>query len=401
MMSNSQNNELNTNKYCEQEPNLNIIQTFEEGNLKEALLRGIYSYGWEKPSSIQQKGIPAIMTGIDVIMQVQSGMGKTGTFSTSVLQRIDENKPEVQAIILLPTRELADQVYKVIQAIGDYLKLNFIKCVGSTRIKDTLSYADRGTILVGTPGKICAVLSRQLIKSQPFNLKMLVIDEFDKMLEEDFIPTIKEIFSFINKDTQVVLSSATVSEPILEITRNFMRDPITISIKEEELSLDGIKQFYVDCVKEEWKFETIMDLYNTIVIAQSIVFVNSKRKCKMLEEAFKSRDFTVKSIHGDIDQQERDTIMNEFRSARIRVLLSTDLMARGIDVPGVTLVINYDLPVDNAQYIHRIGRTGRYGKKGCAINLIGSGYDKKILQSIEDHYQTTIGELPSNYSTFI
>lgn len=401
MMSNSQNNELNTNKYCEQEPNLNIIQTFEEGNLKEALLRGIYSYGWEKPSSIQQKGIPAIMTGIDVIMQAQSGMGKTGTFSTSVLQRIDENKPEVQAIILLPTRELADQVYKVIQAIGDYLKLNFIKCVGSTRIKDTLSYADRGTILVGTPGKICAVLSRQLIKSQPFNLKMLVIDEFDKMLEEDFIPTIKEIFSFINKDTQVVLSSATVSEPILEITRNFMRDPITISIKEEELSLDGIKQFYVDCVKEEWKFETIMDLYNTIVIAQSIVFVNSKRKCKMLEEAFKSRDFTVKSIHGDIDQQERDTIMNEFRSARIRVLLSTDLMARGIDVPGVTLVINYDLPVDNAQYIHRIGRTGRYGKKGCAINLIGSGYDKKILQSIEDHYQTTIGELPSNYSTFI
>ena len=378
-----------------------IIESFEDVNLKDDLLRGIYAYGWDKPSQIQRKGIPAILTGSDVVMQAQSGMGKTGTFSTSVLQLIEENLAAIQAIILLPTRELADQVSKVIGAIGDYLEINFVKCVGRSRVSDSFPYPNRATILIGTPGKICAVLEKTLIKSQPFNLKILVIDEFDKMLEEGFVDTIKQIFSYVRVDTQVVLSSATVNDAVLNISKNFMRDPISIMMKEEELSLDGIRQFFVDCGKEEWKFDTIMDLYNSIVIAQSIVFVNSKKKCNYLEEMFSKRDFTVKSIHGDIEQQERDYIMNEFREGRIRVLLTTDLMARGIDVPGVTLVINYDLPNDNAQYIHRIGRTGRYGKKGSSINLIGNGYEKKLLESIENHYKITIQELPANYTSII
>ena len=380
---------------------LQAIEKFEDIKLKKDLLRGIYAYGWEKPSRIQQQGIPAILTGRDVIMQAQSGMGKTGTFTTSILQRIDENAAEVQAVILIPTRELADQVYKVIQAIGDYLQINFIKCVGGTHVKDKLTYPQRATILIGTPGKTCAVLSRQLIRSQPFNLRLLVIDEFDKMLEEDFIPTIKEIFSYINKETQVVLSSATVNESIWEITDNFMRNPLQISIKEAELSLEGIKQYYIDCLKEEWKFDTILDLYKSMVIAQSIIFVNSKRKCEDLEKLFSKQNFTVKSIHGGMEQEERDRIMGEFRTGSIRILLSTDLTARGIDVPGVSLVINYDLPNDKAQYIHRIGRTGRYGKKGSAINLIGNGHERKILQSIEDHYQTAIQELPSDFAKII
>ncbi len=378
-----------------------IIEMFEEAHLKEALMRGVYSYGWEKPSYIQQQGIPAILTGRDVIMQAQSGMGKTGTFSVSLLEQINENVGEVQGVIILPTRELADQVFRVIQAIGDYMKINFIKCVGKTHVKDKLVYSDRATILVGTPGKICAVLSRQLIKSQPFNLRILVIDEFDKTLEEDFIPTIKEIFSYLTKNTQVVLSSATVNDQVLDIADNFMREPIVISIKEEEITLDGIQQFYIDCTKEEWKFETIMDLYKALVIAQSIIFVNSKRKCEMLEDLFTKRDFTIKSIHGGMEQEERDAIMEEFRSGTIRILLSTDLTARGIDVPGVSLVINYDLPTDKAQYIHRIGRTGRYGKKGSAINLIGNHHELKLLRAIEDFYSTAIRELPANFQELI
>jgi superfamily II DNA/RNA helicase len=378
-----------------------VITTFEDAQLKENLLRGIYSYGWERPSYIQQQGIPAILTGRDVIMQAQSGMGKTGTFSISLLQHINEEQAEIQGIIILPTRELADQVFEVIRALGDYLKLNFIKCVGKTHVKDKLIYADRATILVGTPGKICAVLSRQLIKSQPFNLHLLVIDEFDKTLEEDFIPTIKEIFGYINTNTQVVLSSATVNDDVLDIAGHFMRDPIIIKIKEEDITLDGIQQFYINCEKEEWKFETIMDLYKTLIIAQSIIFVNSKRKCDFLEDMFRERDFTIKSIHGGMEQEERDIIMKEFRSGTVRILLSTDLTARGIDVPGISLVINYDLPTDKAQYIHRIGRTGRYGKKGSAINLIGNHYDTKLLRAIEDFYSTAIHELPKNFPEII
>lgn len=374
---------------------------FEDYGLKKDLLRGIYGYGWECPSSIQKDAIPSIMTGRDVVMQAPSGRGKTGAFSTSVLQKIDENNREIQGIILLPTRELADQVYKVIQSLGEYLKLNFIKCVGGVKVMDNLSYPDRGTILIGTPGKISAVLNKTLIKSQTFNIKILVIDEFDKMLEEDFIPTIQEIFRFVNDNTQVVLSSATVNGKVMEVTQKFMRDPLTITIEQTELSLAEIKQYYINCEKDEWKFDTILDLYKTIVVAQSIIFVNSKKKCQTLEEMFIEKDFTVKSIHGEIEQAERESIMEEFRSGKIRILLSTDLMGRGIDVPSVTLVINYDLPNDCAQYIHRIGRTGRFGKRGASINLIGSRGEMRVMKTIEDHYKIIIDELPNNYASIL
>jgi superfamily II DNA/RNA helicase len=381
---------------------LDRIVSFEEAKLKEELLRGIYSYGWEKPSFIQQQGIPAILTGRDVMMQAQSGSGKTGTFTISVLQLIREDLAEVQGGILVPTRELADQVYKVAQSIGNSMKINFVKCVGKTQVRDNLAFPDRATILIGTPGKLHAVLSRKMIKKQPYNLRCFIIDEFDKMLEdEDFIATITDIFSFLNKDTQVVLSSATVSKQALEIAEKFMRNPIDIALREQEVSLEGIQQYHIDCEKEEWKFDTILDLYKALHVAQSIIYVNSKRKCDDLEERFTRSDFTVKSIHGGMEQEMRDLVMDDFRSTKCRILLSTDLTARGIDVPGVSLVINYDLPNDKAQYIHRIGRTGRYGKKGCAINLIGNGYEKKMLQSIEAHYGTTIPELPSNFEKMI
>jgi translation initiation factor 4A len=377
------------------------IESFDDPGLKETLLRGIFSYGWEGPSHIQQHGIPAILTGKDVIMQAQSGTGKTGTFSIGTLQQIQDDVAEVQGIIILPTRELADQVYKVIQALGDKMDINFVKCVGKTRVRDNLAFADRATVLVGTPGKLNAVLSKRLIKSQPFNLRICIIDEFDKMLESDFIPTIKDIFSFFSDETQVVLSSATTNPDVMNISEQFMRYPIRITLKEAEVTLDGIMQFYVDCGKEEWKFETIMDLYNTLVVAQSIIFVNSKRKCDILEEQFRKRDFTVKSIHGGLDQEERNAIMQDYRHGTTRVLLSTDLTARGIDVQQVSLVINYELPNDKAQYIHRIGRTGRYGKKGAAINLIGSQFEHKLLEGIEDYYSTSIQELPTDFAKLI
>lgn len=377
------------------------ISTFEEMQLKDELLRGIFAYGWEKPSFIQQQGIPMILQDRDVIMQAQSGLGKTGTFAIALLQRIDELSPTVQGVIILNTRELADQVYRVIRAIGDYMKVNFIKCVGKTRVEGRLQYEDRATILIGTPGKICTVLERRMIQHQKIDIKLLVVDEFDKTLEVDFIPTIKDIFGYTNDTTRVVLSSATMNEAVLEISRNFMRNPRIISVKDEEISLEGITQYHIKCGREEWKFDTILDIYKSLVVAQSIIFVNSKRKCEQLEDMFKERDFTIKSIHGGMDQIDRDQIMGEFRNGHIRILLSTDLTARGIDVPSVSLVINYDLPMDKSQYIHRVGRTGRYGKKGFAINLLGHRNEETQLKAIEECYRVVIPELPSNFKNLI
>jgi translation initiation factor 4A len=378
------------------------ISSFEDANLKEKLLQGIYSYGWEKPSTIQRKGILPILTGRDVIMQAQSGLGKTGCFTVALLQRIEENEASIQGAILVPTRELADQVYKVIQAVGDHMKINFIKCVGKSRVRDELVYKDRCTILIGTPGKLHAVISKQIIRSQPFRLKCFIIDEFDKMLEEqDFIETIRDIFSFLTKETQVVLSSATVSREVMDVADQFMRNPIDIAVKTEDLTLEGIKQFYVNCQKNEWKFDTILDLYQSLVVAQSIIFVNTKRTCEELFDKFTNKSFAVQALHGSLEQEERDRIMDDFRAGKIRVLLTTDLIARGIDVPGISLVVNYDLPNDNAQYIHRCGRGGRYGKKGVAINLLGNQYDQKRLQGIEQYYSTAIMELPVDYAKLI
>lgn len=381
--------------------NIKVISKFEDAKLSESLLRGIYGYGWEKPSYIQQKGIPAILTGRDLIMQAQSGTGKTGTFTIGTLQTIDPSVPEIQGVIILPTRELASQVYGVISQLATAMDVNFIKCIGKSRVRDNLTFPKRATVLVGTPGKLEAVLSRRIIKSQPVNFRIVVIDEFDKMLEDDFIPTIMEIFKFVGDSTQVVLSSATVNKNVMQLTEKFMRNPIEITIKEEAVTLEGIRQFYIDCERSDFKFDVVLDLFNDLVVSQCVIFVNSKSQCDRLEEKFNQNNFAVRGIHGGLEQEERNQIMDEFRSGKVRVLISTDLTARGIDVQQVSLVINYELPNDYAQYIHRIGRTGRYGKKGVAINLIGSQFEGKIMQGIEKYYSTAIQELPENYPELI
>jgi superfamily II DNA/RNA helicase len=373
--------------------------SFDEMHLKDDLLRGVYGYGWETPSSIQRDGIPTILKGRDVILQAQSGVGKTGTFAISMLQSIDDQLAAIQGVIILNTRELADQVHKTISDLGKFLNYNFIRCVGKSLVRCNIR-SDRPTILIGTPGKICDVLERYMIR-QNYRIKILVIDEFDKTLEADFIPTIKDIFHFVGAETQVILSSATVNKEVLEITDHIMRDPTIISVKEEELTLEGISQYWIDCSRDEWKFDAILDLYRSLTVTQSIIFVNSISRCDHLMEQFKDKRFTVKAIHGRMDQFERDTVMRDFREGHIRILLSTDLTSRGIDVPGVSLVIIYDLPLEKSQYIHRVGRTGRYGKKGYAIILLGYPTDRNKLKEIEDCYRISIPELPDNFANFM
>uniref|UniRef100_A0A674MSX9 RNA helicase n=1 Tax=Takifugu rubripes TaxID=31033 RepID=A0A674MSX9_TAKRU len=377
-----------------------LVENFDDMNLKENLLRGIYAYGFEKPSAIQQRAIVPCIEGNDVIAQAQSGTGKTATFVISILQRIDMSLKETQALILAPTRELAQQIHKVVMALGDYLNCVCHACIGGTNVRaDILKLqATSPQIVVGTPGRVFDMIKRKVV--HPDCIKMFVLDEADEMLSRGFKDQIYEIFQELPTDIQVVLLSATIPVDVLEVTTKFMRDPIRILVKKEELSLEGIRQFYIDVCKEEWKLDTLTDLYETLTITQAVIFVNTKRKVDWLTEKMKEKDFTVSAMHGDMEQKDRDLIMKEFRSGSSRVLITTDLLARGIDVQQVSLVINYDLPANRENYIHRIGRSGRFGRKGVSINLLTTE-DVRVVKDIETFYNTIIDEMPMNIADLI
>jgi translation initiation factor 4A len=229
---------------------------------------------------------------------------------------------------------------------------------------------------------------------------MIVIDEADEMLSRGFKDQIYDIFKHLPEEMQVCLFSATMPTEVLDITEKFMRNPIQILITKENLTLEGIKQFFVLVDKDEWKFDTLCDLYKTLTITQCVIFVNSKKRVDILSEQLNKKNFTVSSMHGDMDPEERSKIMKEFRSGQSRILISTDLLARGIDVHHVSLVINYDLPKVRENYIHRIGRSGRYGRKGVAINFV-TQMDIKEMKDLEKFYNTTIEEMPENIADLL
>jgi len=376
-----------------------VCESFDDMELREELLRGIYAYGFEKPSAIQQRAIVPCIKGMDVIAQAQSGTGKTATFSISVLQKIDTGLRETQALLLAPTRELAQQIQKVVMSLGDYMGAQCHACIGGTSVREDMRKLEDGQhVVVGTPGRVFDMISRKILR--PNYIKQFVLDEADEMLSRGFKDQIYDVFRHLNQDTQVILLSATMPDEVLEVTSRFMRDPIRILVKKEELTLDGIRQFYISVEREEWKLDTLCDLYETLTITQAVIFANTRRKVDWLTEKMHERDFTVSAMHGDMDQKEREIIMREFRSGSSRVLITTDLLARGIDVQQVSLVINYDLPTNRENYIHRIGRGGRFGRKGVAINFI-TEEDKRNLHDIEKFYNTQIDEMPMNVADLI
>jgi len=377
-----------------------IVTSFDDMNLRDDLLRGIYAYGFEKPSAIQQKGIMPILAGYDTIAQAQSGTGKTATFSISTLQKINTNTRNTQALILAPTRELAQQIRKVVHALGDFLDISSHACIGGTLVKDDIRVLQQNgvQIVVGTPGRCFDMINRRVLKLD--YVKLFVLDEADEMLSRGFKDQIYDVFQHLPKDVQVCLFSATMPVEILEISNRFMRDPVRILVKRDELTLEGIKQFYVAVEREDWKLDTLCDLYETLTITQAIIYCNTRRKVDWLTDKMGQRDFTVSSMHGDMTGQERELIMKEFRSGSSRVLITTDLLARGIDVQQVSLVINYDLPGNRENYIHRIGRSGRFGRKGVAINFVAEP-DTQAMRQIESFYNTQIEEMPMNVADLI
>jgi len=378
---------------------IQVCESFDDMNLRDELLRGIYAYGFEKPSAIQMRGIIPVVMGRDTIAQAQSGTGKTATFVISTLQIIDLRNRDCQVLILAPTRELAQQIHKVAINLGNYMKVTSHACVGGTVVRDDIRIMQNGIqMIIGTPGRVNDMINRNALKLD--QLRLLCLDEADEMLSRGFKDQIYDIFQYLPTAVQVCLFSATMPVEVLNVTTRFMRDPVKILVKKEQLTLNGIKQFYVAVECEDLKLDTLCDLYETLNITQAIIYCNTRRKVDWLTDKMSQRDFTVSAMHGEMNQTERELIMTEFRSGSSRVLVSTDLLARGIDVYQVSLVINYDLPSNRENYIHRIGRSGRFGRKGVAINFV-TDEDVGILREIEIFYNTKIEEMPMNISDLL
>ena len=396
-----ENTDINKQSTIEEETDEVITyESFEDLDLKENLLRGIYSCGYEKPSVIQQKAIKPFIDGGDLIAQAQSGTGKTATFSIGSLQRIDPNKG-TQSIIISHTRELAEQIHTVISSIGQYLNYSIMKLSGGTSVNQNMDDLRRNKphIIIATPGRLLDMLNKRLIDYR--DLKVIVIDEADELLSSGFVNQIHDIFRYFREiDVNVALFSATMPNEFFEITKKIMKNPKKILVKKDQLTLEGIKQFYVNVERNEYKFDVLCDLYDVISVAQSIIYCNSKRMVNDIAYKLRNKNFTVASIHSDMLQNERNQIIKDFRNGETRILLSTDLLSRGIDVQQVSIVINYDIPFSIDNYIHRIGRSGRFGRKGVAINLI-TFTDISKLHDIEKYYSTQIEELPEKFTDFI
>lgn len=377
------------------------VDSFDEMKLNEDLLRGVYAFGFEKPSVIQKRSIIPVSLGYDVIGQSQSGTGKTGAFTIGTLQRVNSEDQFTQALILAPTRELADQIYKVIRSFASSIDgLEIELSIGGMRSKMFSRWEKKkiSHIVIGTPGRVLDNLSRERLDIS--RLKTIVMDEADEMLSRGFLDQVYEIFKYVPPKSQVVLFSATIPSGVLDITEKFMKNPVKILVKQEDLTLDGIKQFYVALERRSQKMDCLVDLFGMISITQTIIYVNTKRMAEDLHYNLTNEGFAVGIITGNMSQEDRNTVMEDFRGGKTRVLISTDMLARGIDVQQVSLVLNYDLPREKETYIHRIGRSGRFGRKGVAINLITSE-ECEGIQQLEKFYNTQIEEMPADISDYL
>ena len=373
--------------------------SFDTLNLKDNLLRGIYSYGFENPSKIQHLAIPKLVTGNDLIAQAQSGTGKTGAFVTGALQKLNEEDKNTQVLIISPTRELVHQIAEVVKELSKYMKVSVMEVVGGTNIFECRKDLENNPqIIIGTPGRVLDMIQKKSLFTDKINT--LIFDEADEILSYGFKDTIYNIVQYIPENTQICLFSATIQEDVLELSTKFMNNPEKILVKKEQLTLEGITQFFINIKVNEWKFEVLKDLYDTINISQCIIYINSKNKLMDIYTNLTKENFPVTYIHGELSTNERKEVMENFRSGHSRILLSTDLLSRGIDVQQLSLVINFDLPKSKETYIHRIGRSGRYGRKGVSINLV-TDRDINYMKEIETFYDTKIEEMPQNIADYL
>jgi translation initiation factor 4A len=387
----------NDTPILEKETPIEIFNSWDDLNLKPELLRGIYGYGFEKPSPIQSKAIYPIKEGHDLIAQAQSGTGKTATFTIGALSRIDIAENSNQALILAPTHELAQQISSVIYNLSSMMVGIKIKTIigGSSIDEDANEMRENPPhVIVGCPGRVYDMIRRRHINAN--KLKIVILDEADEMLSSGFKEQVYNIFKYLNKNVQIALFSATLPDNIYQITNKFMRDPVKICVKAESLTLEGIKQYYVAVEDDRTKYLTLKDLYQHISVAQCIIYANSVKRVVDLYEAMKEDGFPVCCLHSNMDKFDRENAFKEFRNGTARVLISSNVTSRGIDIQQVSVVINFDLPRDIHNYLHRIGRSGRWGRKGMGINFI-TRRDIVKMREIESYYATQIQELPGDF----
>ena len=374
------------------------LTSFEDIIDNDNLLRGIYSYGFEKPSNIQVSSIPEIIKGVDIIAQSHSGTGKTGAFTIGALSNIDVDSNNLQTLIVAPTHELALQINEVITNISKFMNINTITIIGKTSINASIELLRKNPqIVIGTPGRILDMINRNHLFTN--HIKTLILDEADEMLSTGFVDSIYNIIRYLDKTCQICLFSATIPDTLLELSNKFLTNPKHLLIQKENLTLNGIKQFFINVNNYDWKFDTILDLYTKISINQCIIYINKKHTLMQLYNTLLNEKLPVSYISSDLNSDERKETLNNFRNGNCRILLSTDLLSRGIDIQQLSLVINFDLPNDKETYIHRIGRSGRYGRKGVAINFITLNEIDK-LNDIKDFYKTEIDEMPANIEDF-
>lgn len=390
------------------------IKSWDELPISEDILRGIYAHGFEKPSPIQSKAILPIMQKKDVIAQAQSGTGKTAAFTVGALSRIDTNKNTTQVLILSPTRELSKQTTDVIKKIGSTMNgLRVELHVGGTPTNSTLTPTPSDSslrdminaedetptknphIVTGCPGRVFDMIKRRKIIVK--NISLFILDEADELLSSGFKDQIYNIFQYLKNDVQVALFSATLPFHLSNITSKFMRDPVNIQVKAEQLTLEGITQYFVAVENDTQKYETLKDLYSFMCVSQCIIYCNSIKRVSDLYHSMVADGFPVCCIHSSMDKVARDDAYTEFRNGKYRVLISSNVTARGIDIQQVSVVINFDLGNCIHTYLHRIGRSGRWGRKGVGINFI-TRHDITKIKEIEKFYSTEIKELPSDFT---
>lgn len=382
---------INDSDYC--------FESWDELDVPTKLLRGIYAYGFENPSPIQKKAIKPIIMKKDLIAQAQSGTGKTATFTIGTLANVDVEEKTVQAIIISPTRELSKQTARVVQGIGAMIdNLTVQLLVGGSSIDEDVHNLKNNIphVIAGCPGRIYDMMRRNTFDTK--KVKIVVLDEADEMFSAGFKEQVFNIFQNFHNDIQVVLVSATLPDYIQPIINKLMRDPVRVTVKAEQLTLEGISQYYIGVEDDRQKYETLKDLYSVISVSQCIIYCNSLKRVGDLFDAMTEDGFPVCRIHSGMEKEERDHAFADFKSGKFRVLISSNVTARGIDIQQVSVVINFDIPKDIHTYLHRIGRSGRWGRKGVGINLI-TRRDASKLKEIEGYYACQINEMPSSFAT--
>jgi len=369
------------------------MTSFDDFDLNDNLLRGIYSYGFENPSDIQIKALPIINAKRDLIAQAQSGTGKTGAFTIGALNIMDVELKKTQVLILNPTYELVNQNYDVMKALGQYMNITIMKVVGKTSVEECKRELQKEPqIIIGTPGRVLDMINKRFLYTK--DIKLLIFDEADEMLSTGFQDNIYNIIQYISKTTQICLFSATKNDYTLDLCDKFLNNPETILVENKNVTLEGIQQYKV-VINEEWKYDTLIDIYNLVNISQCMIYINYKNKLMNVYDELIRNNYPVDYIHGEVTKDEREKKLLNFKNGQTRILLSTDLLSRGIDVQQLNLVINFDLPKSKETYVHRIGRSGRYGRKGVAINFI-TNRELGYLNELEEHYNIKIDDLPQN-----